>query len=231
MSEFISSKVPSVLFFLTIFLWSCSGNPNQSPTTPVVQSASMTPNLPTVSYTNTPLPSPTYTSSPANTATPISTLAPTITASITPSPTITPLVIPENAIMFFFTQLNTGGSVACGDSLVKIYSGHVRTGNIEEDIRIALDSLFSNGKYFGNLYNAVYPSNFRVQSVDFHQSTGKAVIILGGNYVRPENYCDSRRYREQIWATARRFPEVNRITIFLSNGILLGDLLAVFTDS
>jgi ribulose bisphosphate carboxylase small subunit len=129
----------------------------------------------------------------------------------------------------YFTILDSGGPVACGDSLYAIYTGHVRTGNTEEDIQIALDSLFSSGPYFGNFYNAVYPNNFRVQSVDFKQSTGRADIVLNGGYVKPADYCDSRRYREQIWATARRFPEVQRISISLTNGILLGDLLAAFT--
>jgi len=132
--------------------------------------------------------------------------------------------------MMYFTILGSGGPVACGDSLYAVYTGHVRTGNTEKDIQIALDRLFSSGQYFGDLYNAVYPNNFRVQSVDFKQSTGTAVIVLKGGYVKPADYCDSRRYREQIWATARRFPEVNRIYISLTNGILLGDLLAAFTD-
>ena len=132
--------------------------------------------------------------------------------------------------MMYFVILDSGGPVACGDSLYAIYTGHVRTGDTEEDIRIALDRLFSSGPYFGNLYNAVYPNNFQVQSVDFKLSTGNATIVLNNGYIKPANYCDSRRYREQIWATARHFPEVKRISIFLSNGILLGDLLAAFTD-
>lgn len=133
--------------------------------------------------------------------------------------------------MLYLTQLNTGGPVACGDSLVPIYSGFVRTGNTAEDVRIALDRLFHAGASFGGLHNAVYPNNFEVQSVEFEDSANKVIVTLSAGYIKPADYCESRRYHDQIWATARRFPEVDRVVIWLDNGILLGDLLAAFTDS
>jgi len=227
MSNNTPFRIVPVFLFLVVLLSACNGNPSLAPTaTSTALPPTNTPHPPTVTSTNTA----TLTLIPTDTPTATITPTPTDTATITPTPTNTPFVIPENAIMIYFTQLNTGGSVACGDSLIAIYSGHVRTGNIEEDIRLALDSLFSGGSNFGSLYNAVYPNNFRVQSVDFHQGSGKATIVLTGGYVKPDDYCDSRRYRDQIWSTARRFPEVDRVTIFLDNGILLGDLLAAFTD-
>jgi len=225
MSNFKPLRLVPVLLFLVVLLSACNGGFYQVPTaTTTALPPTSSPLPPTATYTNT------ATLTPTDTPTATITPTPTDTATITPTPTNTPYVVPENAIMIYFTQLNTGGSVACGDSLIAIYSGHVRTGNVEEDIRLALDSLFSGGPYFGNLYNAVYPNNFRVQSVDFHQGSGKATIVLTGGYVKPADYCDSRRYRDQIWSTARRFPEVDRVTILLDNGTLLGDLLAFFTD-
>ena len=231
MPSFTSFRVFHALLLISVFLSSCGGYPFQSPTAVMKVVPSTNTSLPPkATTTSTATKTPTLTSTPTKTATLTITSTPSDTPTITPTATNSPFVIPDNAIMMYFTVLGSGGSVACGDSLSAVYTGHVRTGNTEEDIRIAIDRLFSSGKYIGSLYNAVYPSNFRVQSVDFNQSTGKAVIILSGNYVKPADYCDSRRYREQIWATARRFPEVQRVSLSLSNGLLLGDLLAAFTD-
>jgi hypothetical protein len=120
--------------------------------------------------------------------------------------------------------------MACGDTLVGISSGFLKSGDTEKDIATALNTLFTSSQKVGAYHNATYPSNLRVSSVDFKKSTGSATIILDGSYVKPVDYCEARRYREQVWATARQLPEVNRVTIFLSNGKLLGDLLYAVTS-
>jgi len=223
----IPSRFMPVLLFLVVVLSACNGVPFQAPTaTTTALPPTNTALPPTATSTNTA----TLTLIPTDTPTATITPTPTDTPTITPTPTNTPYVIPENAIMMYFTILSTNGPLACGASLYPVYTGNVRTGNTEEDIRIALDRLFASGQYFGSLYNAVYPTNFRVQSVDYNNSSGNAIIVLKGGYVKPADYCHSRWYREQIWNTARRFPEVNRVSIYLENGILLGDLLAAFTD-
>jgi hypothetical protein len=135
-----------------------------------------------------------------------------------------------NAIRIYVTHLGTGGPLACGDTLVGISSGFLRTGNIEEDIRIAVNTLFASGQKVGAYHNATYPSSFRVSEVKYKKSNGTAVITLGGSYVKPVDRCEALRYREQVWATARHFPEVNRVTIWLENGKLLGDLLYAVTS-
>ena len=143
----------------------------------------------------------------------------------TPTP---PVSLPENAIVIYLTHLGTGGPVACGDSLVAIMTGYHRTGNIEKDIQLAVDTLFSVGQYSGALYNATYPSNLRVSGVFLEK--GEAVVELDGSYAKPENACDASRYRAQVWTTIQQFPEVNR-AIPKVRGALLGDLLAVYSDS
>lgn len=122
--------------------------------------------------------------------------------------------------------------MACGDTLVGISSGFLRSdsGDVEQDIVTAVNTLFASGQKIGAYHNATYPSNFRVSDVDFKKSSGSAVITLSGSYVKPGDYCDATRYREQVWATARQFPEVNRVTIFLDDGKLLGDLLYAVTS-
>jgi hypothetical protein len=128
------------------------------------------------------------------------------------------------------THLGTGGPLACGDTLVGISSGFLRSGDIEADVATALNTLFASGQKVGAYHNATYPSSFRVSEVDFKKSEGKVTITLSGSYVKPSDYCEAKRYREQVWATARQFPEVYKATIFLSDGKLLGDLLYALTS-
>ena len=79
-----------------------------------------------------------------------------------------------------------------------------------------------------SLYNATYPSNLRFSGL--HLENGEAVVELNGTYVKPTNACDASRYRAQVWTTIQQFPEVTR-AIPKVRGVLLGDLLAIYSDS
>jgi hypothetical protein len=201
-----------------------------------------TPELPTATTapttTTTPIPptstqTSTFTPTKTSTNTPTFTPFPTETASQTPTetPTSTPTTpfgyISENAIVIYLTLLGTGGPVACGDSIFAVKTGHNRTGDIEKDIQLAVDTLFSIGQYSGWLYNATYPSSLRVGGVNLEK--GEAVVELQGVYVKPENACDASRYRAQVWTTIKQFPEVTR-AIPKVRGALLGDLLSIYSD-
>lgn len=207
--------------------------------------ASTTP-LPTattvpMTETSTPTETPTCTATATFTLTPTETPTPTATSTNTPThtPTETPTEIPTeaptntpapawpnpNAIRIYVIHTGTNGPIACGDSILGISSGYLRTGSVEDDIVLALNTLFATSQNVGDYYNATYSSSFKVSSVDFKESTGTAEIVLSGNYVKPKDHCDAKRYREQVWATARQFPEVHRAYISLTNGKLLGDLL------
>jgi len=188
-----------------------------------------------ISDTKTPTIIPTHT----DTLTPIPTDTPDITVTAqstqTTTSTETPIstsrpssgYLPENAIVIYLTHLGTGGPVACGDSLVPIMIGKERTGNIEKDIQLAVDALFSVGQYTMSLYNATYPSSLRFSGL--HLDHGEAIVDLGGFYVKPENACDASRYRAQVWTTIQQFPEVTR-AIPKVRGALLGDLLSIYSD-
>lgn len=189
--------------------------------------------------TETPIPptatstlTPTKTATPTETATETLTNTPTPTETLTETPTNTPAPAwaDPNAIRIYVTHLGTDGPLACGDTLVGISSGFSRTGDVKDDIRIAVNTLFASGQKIGAYHNATYPSSFQVSDVKFEKSSGTAIITLRGSYVKPEDYCEARRYREQVWATARQFPEVYRATIWLENGKLLGDLLYAVTS-
>ena len=109
-----------------------------------------------------------------------------------------------------------------------VSTGFLPTGDIKEDVKIALNSLFSTGsKYVGNLYNPSYQSNLRVGEVNFKKSSGELTIYLNGGFTKPKEDCDKKLYRAQVWDTARQFPEVWRAYIWVNDKYLLGDLLVV----
>jgi hypothetical protein len=159
----------------------------------------------------TPLPSPTTT----ETAT--TTLAPAADVGGGGVYMVKYLVLPD-----------TGGPIGCGDSLIAVSTGQVSTGNVKEDIKLALNSLFSTGvKYVGDLYNPLYQSKLRVSSVELKGPKRDEVIIkMTGKFVKPKDPCDKTRYRWQVWQTVRQFAGIRQANIWLDNGLLLGDLLA-----
>lgn len=183
-------------------------------------------------------PSATHTLEPSTTpsATPTATPSPTVEPSATPSPTETATLtpapwgyIPEDAIVFYLTSVGTGGPIGCGDSLVRLTTGRIRSGDLAADLKVALDTLFSAGQYVGGLYNATYPSSLKVGEVEFNTSTGVASVYLAGSYVVPESSCDASRYRSQVWATALQFKQITRFIPWVGNS-LLGDRLAIYSD-
>jgi hypothetical protein len=175
--------------------------------------------------TDTPLPptaSPTATST--HTATPLPTETPIPSESPTPT-SPPPTASGEDAIYVYYILPKTDGPVGCGDTLVKVNTGLYRTGDNATDITTALRNLFNKQQYIGNLYNPVYLSNWRIDSVDFKDYEGLANISLSGGYVRSGDRCDDSRVRAQIWTTIKQFPGVKTVYI-LMNGNLLGDILA-----
>lgn len=154
-------------------------------------------------------------------------ITPSITPTETPSPTNTRAPgdpIPENAIVAYFVKIDTGGPVGCGDTLVPILTGYYRTGNTVEDLRAALNYLFSASNYVLGLYNATYTSSLQATEIEFHQGQGSAITKLTGSYNEPITKCDAHRYRAQVWSTAYQFDEIKDFTPYVG-GKLLGDRL------
>jgi hypothetical protein len=122
-------------------------------------------------------------------------------------------------------QLDTGGPVACGDSLVAANTGLWRSGDVEADVQSALERLFFKRQWFGRLYNPLYLSNISVASVAFEKGSGLVSVYLKGTYVRSEDRCDNGRVRAQIWTTIRQFEGIQTVYVLLNEN-LLGDILA-----
>jgi len=180
---------------------------------------------PTDTPTETPQPSATPTQTPLPSATPTETLTPTPTD--TPTATLPPPTPSgEDAIYIYYVQLDNGGPVGCGDTAIKINTGQWRTGDVAQDVKTALQRLFSSRyQTYGNLYNGLYASNISVDTVSFKAFDGVVSIRLSGTYGRTDDRCDNSRSRAQIWSTIRQFSGVKTIDILL-NGNLLGDILA-----
>jgi hypothetical protein len=229
-----------ILLTSAYFLFACGANVPFPPTATTKPSATLpptsTPEPPTLTFTVTPTKTHTPTETPTLTPTEVPTATGTNTATPTDTPTVTPTNVPlpawkdPNAIRIYVTHLGTGGPQACGDTIIGISSGFSRSGDVESDIATALNTLFASGQNAGAYHNATYPSSFRVSGVEYKKSKGSAKITLRGSYVRPDDYCEAKRYRDQVWATARQFPEVHDVTIYLSDGKLLGDLLYAVTS-
>jgi hypothetical protein len=138
-------------------------------------------------------------------------------SSSLPSPT-------DKGVKIYFVQLETGGSVGCGDSVVPVGSGVKATGDIAKDVEAGLKVLFSNQwDYNGNLYNPLYRSKISVRYVNYED--GLISVHLGGDYNPSGDDCDNTRVKAQIWSTIRQFRDISRTNIFL-NEIPFGDRLS-----
>lgn len=185
---------------------------------------------PTSAHTPTPESTLTLTATlePSATPTQTATAAPSETSTPEDTPTATaapPTPSGEDAIYIYMIQKDNGGPIACGDSTVPINTGVWRTGDMESDVRTALQRLFVKQQFIAGLNNPAYLSNIQVDSVDFKSFQGILSIRLSGTYVRSGDRCDDRRVREQVWGTIRQFSGIKTIDILL-NGNLLGDILA-----
>lgn len=226
-------KFSSLTIFVLIIA-ACSATAEVQPTntpepptnTPVPPTDTPLPPTPTETPTATSTPTETPTVTPTNTTTPTPTEEPTATPTAT-NTAVPQSGIPSNVIVKYLVHQGTGGSTGCGDTLIPVSAGFVRTGDVKEDVKIAITSLFSTGtKYAGALYNPLYQSKLRVTDVSFKQNSGNVTIKLTGSFTKPKEDCDKLAYRAQVWSTARQFPEVKHATIWL-NKYLLGDLLVV----
>jgi len=153
-----------------------------------------------------------------------SSLVPVLTPP--PFPTLSPtptLNVP--GILYYLVAENTGGPVGCGDSLIAIYPGIRRTGDLETNIKAALTALFANHtKYVNGLLNPIYESRMKAKSVSMDASTGVATVQLAGTFVKPKDACESMRMHAQVWFTINQFNAIKHSNVWLGN-VKLGDLM------
>lgn len=165
------------------------------------------------------------------TATVTATRFPTKTSSptTTPEPTDTPIPISaqSSGISIYLVHLLGDGTDPCQANLVPVSTGLVATGDVKQDVKTAVNALFSLGvKYSGVLFNPLFQSNLRVSDLEYKKSDNDITVYLTGSFAKPKTDCEKKLYRNQVWDTIRQFPEVKRAHVWVGN-LKLGDLLAV----
>lgn len=116
----------------------------------------------------------------------------------------------------------SGKPIGCNDSVVPV---EVEIEPTSAPLTAALERLFSiDSQYYGQsgLYNALYQSDLRLDSATVEQ--GQATIALSGT-LRLGGVCDNPRVEAQIEETARQFPTVDEVVVYL-NGQRLEDVLS-----
>ena len=230
MNKLVSRIIISCLAVIAlIYMTGCGsiqlGTPTATPTeVPPTATLSPTATYTPLPPTETPTPIPTDTPTPTATQTPTDTATPTATATITKVPSAAS-VKEGNVIFIYMISKEDGGPIGCGDTAIPIMTGFARTGDIAQDVRVALSNLFVKSEYIAGLYNPAFRSNIAVTSVDYKPSSGEVVVNLDGTYVRSGDRCDNARVRAQVWQTIRQFPGVKSVMVLLK-GNLLGDILA-----
>lgn len=180
-----------------------------------------------VAVTETPLP--------VATPTPITTetVAPTPTQKVIGTPTrqatatrTPPAAAGMMRVKIFFVALNDNGKsgkqIGCNDSIVSVERSVPLT---TAPLTAALKELLSiHDRNYGQsgLYNSLYQSNLKVDSVSI--VAGKATINLSGT-VTLGGACDNPRFASQIQETALQFSTVKQVAVFI-NGIPLEKILS-----
>lgn len=108
-----------------------------------------------------------------------------------------------------------GKKIGCDDSLVAV----TRTVKANSTpLKAALDELVSMPRENeGQLGNYVFGPNLKVKSVSI--SKGTATIRFSGE-ISVAGVCDEPRITEQIMETAKQFPNVKRVKVFVGNQTL-----------
>jgi hypothetical protein len=170
-----------------------------------------TPALPqeiTVTAQSSPTSTPTLPPSATPLLTPTQTLSPT--ATVTDSPTLPPTATQtiseklKTHIVFFLILPEDGRDDACGNiSVEPIISQRYRTGDKVQDVQIALNMLFGiNHQRYGVYYNALWNTQFDIQSYTYDPAKDYMTIHFGGYLpVSQLSGCDKHGIREQIWKT------------------------------
>lgn len=143
---------------------------------------------------------------------------------VTPVPTDAPVA---HTVQIFLIAVDDNGQsgslVGCGDSAVSV---QVQTPPTSQVLQAALEALLSmKDQFYGQsgLYNALYQSDLKVDSIKI--VAGKASVYLSGTLLMGGE-CDTPRVQAQLEQTVLQFPTVTEADIFI-NGKPLADVLSL----
>ena len=195
--------------------------PAQPTATPVVIDITATPSLPTLAPTQ-----PGATSQPTAAG---PTEAPTQGQASFPTPT--PIVsagVEITRVEIYLIAVGDNGQagpmIGCQDSVVAVDRDIPPT---QAPLQAALNELLSlKDEFFGQsgLRNALYNSNLAIDKVTIDDG-GLATINLSGT-VQLAGECDNPRFAAQIEYTAKQFPTVKDVAVFI-NGQAMKDFLSL----
>lgn len=123
-------------------------------------------------------------------------------------------------------QGKAGLAVGCGDSAVAVDTPIDPTSKTADALSKALQALLAAGeKYAGGagLYNALKQSTLVVDAVTVEN--GKATVKLSGTLLLGGE-CDNPRVQAQLEQTAKQFPDIQQVEIFV-NGKTLAEALSL----
>ena len=111
----------------------------------------------------------------------------------------------------------SGQKIGCGDSLVAVSR---RIGARRPTLRIAIQELLlTPHEYDARLRNFWRGRNLRVRSVSVNRN-GLATINISGAGPQVAGVCDQPRIESQIEETAKQFPNVRRVRVFVNGRTL-----------
>jgi len=117
----------------------------------------------------------------------------------------------------------SGTKIGCDDSVIPVQVAIAPTQGV---LRAALEELLSlKESYYGQsgLYNALYQSDLKLDSVSIEQ--GEAIIRLSGTLMLG-GVCDNPRVEAQLEETALQFSTVSQVSVFV-NGRPLEEVLSL----
>ena len=127
-----------------------------------------------------------------------------------------PTVPPENIFtetQIYLIQLETGGSVGCGDSSVPFTVGIQPT---VAPLTAAINQMLTLGEQPYGYYNALANRSFTLQGIDIAE--GVAIISLTTSNDAMAGVCDAPRIEAQIRQTALQYATIDSVVI-LVNGL------------
>jgi Sporulation and spore germination len=134
----------------------------------------------------------------------------------------------EASIYLVALEASEGEVIGCGDALVPV---EITLQSTVQPIKEALNQLLAiRDQYYGEsgLYNALYQSNLKVDSVML-DSNKTATVNLSGEYMLG-GVCDVPRFQAQLERTVTQYSSVNEV-IFYINGKPLDEILSGAGDS
>jgi spore germination protein GerM len=128
--------------------------------------------------------------------------------------------------LYFIARGDEGQSgigIGCGDSAIPV---EISIEPTPAPLTAAMEQLLAaQTEYYGQsgLYNALHRSTLSLERAAVEN--GVATIALSGNVIITGGECETPRFEAQIKQTARQFPTVDRVVVYI-NGQRMNDLLS-----